>query len=498
MIVSWMLYALLAGVLVAAGARALEEVCGLIRLPRRFVWLGALLATLVLVALAPLRVAPQGQRLPLDAAGQAALPGEVVPADAVAHSLGVAEALAALQVWVERPLRAAMPLGDGSTGMALALGWIVLSLAMLALGAATLLRFRGARRRWPRCEVAGTEVRVSPVAGPAVIGFLRPEIVIPEWLLRASPEERWLVVLHEAEHRRARDPLVLAAGCLALALIPWNAVAWWMLHRLRLAVEVDCDARVLRRGVRPFAYGSLLIDLAGRGSGLPPGVPALAGTPSTLERRLRSMTARVPRFAALRAGALSVLGVAALLAACEARLPTSSEVEAMDVAAAETQLQRWRIVSPERDTVIYIVNGVEVSAEEARALAGDRIAQVEVMRGHAAEGARIRIETRPGEHLEGHAREAKVRELALPPPDAAGHPHVLQFRQGEPGFAGPFEGLILIDGVRAQPSELRGLRPDRIERIEVLKGDAATRQYDDPAAAKGVLRITTRSGAESR
>jgi len=31
--------------------------------------------------------------------------------------------------------------------------------------------------------------------------------------------------------------------------------------------------------------------------------------------------------------------------------------------------------------------------------------------------------------------------------------------------------------------------------LEVLKGPAATKQYSDPAAARGVIKITTKSGA---
>ena len=95
---------------------------------------------------------------------------------------------------------------------------MALSAAVLALAAVTVLRARRARRGWPLADVAGAHVRVSPRVGPAVLGIVRPEVVVPEWLLEAPAEEQRLVVLHEREHVRARDPLVLAAGCLAVAL----------------------------------------------------------------------------------------------------------------------------------------------------------------------------------------------------------------------------------------------------------------------------------------
>ncbi|MGZ6640165.1 MAG: M56 family metallopeptidase, partial [Solirubrobacteraceae bacterium] len=71
-----------------------------------------------------------------------------------------------------------------------------------------------------------------------------------------------LVIAHEAEHVAARDTLVLGIACVVVAAMPWNPVVWYMLSRLRLAVELDCDARVLRAGAAPLSYGALLIDVA--------------------------------------------------------------------------------------------------------------------------------------------------------------------------------------------------------------------------------------------
>ncbi|HVH13401.1 MAG TPA: hypothetical protein VM759_10130, partial [Longimicrobium sp.] len=58
MIAAWMLYALLVSVLMALGAWLLEGAVRMRGGPVRFLWLGALLATVALVALAPLRSTP--------------------------------------------------------------------------------------------------------------------------------------------------------------------------------------------------------------------------------------------------------------------------------------------------------------------------------------------------------------------------------------------------------------------------------------------------------
>ena len=54
---------------------------------------------------------------------------------------------------------------------------------------------------------------------------------------------------------------MLALAQLALLVMPWNLALWWQIRRLRVAVELDCDARVLRSGDVRF-YGDLLLDVA--------------------------------------------------------------------------------------------------------------------------------------------------------------------------------------------------------------------------------------------
>jgi hypothetical protein len=511
MIATWMFYTLVVSGLIAMGARGLDELGRSLRLSTRFLWLAALWATVSLAALAPLRASSgtDGASITmaeLAAAGSTAAVETIGRPDALPGLLR--RTVAGIREVVQWPLGVAAPLAGGDAGTWLGLGWLALSLGFLGVGTATVLRYRAARRMWPVLEVSGTRVRVAPTVGPAVLGLLRPEIVVPEWLMRSSTEEQRLVILHEREHLDARDPLVLATGCVAAVLLPWNPIAWWMLLRLRVAVEVDCDARVLRHGVRPRAYASMLIDLAGRGSGLSLGVPALAGSTSTLERRLYAMSTRFSRTGILRAGAFGLLGTAALLAACDTRMPTAAEVEQMDVAAVEAQAQHFRLLDPDTENVRYFIDGAEVSAAEARGFLADRIAQVEVVRATGETTARIGLRSRDNE-VEVHGSDytngshADVRVLRIPREGEDGtRARVLVRRQGEPGVTsvtdGEFAGLLVIDGIRVEPTELRNLRPDRIERMEVIKGQAATEMYDDPRAAQGVIRITTKAGTGLR
>ncbi|HWK89124.1 MAG TPA: TonB-dependent receptor plug domain-containing protein [Longimicrobium sp.] len=195
------------------------------------------------------------------------------------------------------------------------------------------------------------------------------------------------------------------------------------------------------------------------------------------------MNARLPRFARLRAGALGMLGVAMLAGACDTPLPTAAEVEKMDVAAVESRTTAFELNA---DNTTYIVDGKVVTREEAHTLIGDRIATIEVTRagGTGAAGGTIRITTGAA-RAEGNAAGTGTR-TAFTIRGGSGHgPHTVT--------SGPFTGLVVIDGVVSTPQALHRLDPNAIHEIEVIKGAAATRQYDDPRAANGVIRVTTKA-----
>jgi hypothetical protein len=378
--------------------------------------------------------------------------------------------------------------------------WLVASASVLVVIAGVHLRVRRARSRWPRVELHGVPVRLAPATGPAVIGLARAEIVVPRWLLALAPGEQRLVLAHEREHVRARDPLLLALGWGAVALVPWHPAVWWMLSRLRLAVELDCDARVLRQGAPRASYGALLIDLAGHGSGFHVGATALADTASHLERRLRTMTPHPTRFTAARAGALAAAALLAVLAACEAKLPTEAEVARMNVASAEQGARKMAFILPGDSNAVYTLDGRSITSAEAHALAPEQIGQLRVMRKRVDGGpgtAEINIISRkPGDVLvPGTGPETRTR-LFVRTLDTSG---TVSTTHG-PGerIEGEFEGLLVVDGAVADRSRLRTIPPDQIESVEVVKGPEAAKQYADPAAAKGVIRITTKAGAGKR
>jgi bla regulator protein BlaR1 len=175
---------------------------------------------------------------------------------------------------------------------------------------------RGLRRRlrvYPSRLVDGELVRVSSDFGPGVVGIVRPQIVLPEWALAMHESDRRIVVAHETEHRNAHDPLLSAVALIVVAALPWNAALWWQLRRLRLAIEIDCDRRVVsRHGHDPYAYGMLLLETRERASHVTP-VMAMSMAPmrSGLGRRVEALVNGHPRSVAGRLGAFGAAVVIA-------------------------------------------------------------------------------------------------------------------------------------------------------------------------------------------
>src|SRR5688572_11630942 len=202
MIARWMLYSALVTAVLTVAAMAAEHGLRLWRRQARMVWCAAMLVSFlapivslaqaagVLPAFGSLTALPRILETPV----AVLLPAAVVPAEAAVSRLDIT----------------------------LAAAWLVLSAGLairfLALGRAIARR----RAAWRAAIVDGQATLVSPDAGPAVVGFRSPAVVIPEWVLGLDASMRALVLRHEREHLERGDPRLLL-GALASALcMPWN------------------------------------------------------------------------------------------------------------------------------------------------------------------------------------------------------------------------------------------------------------------------------------
>ena len=306
MTLATMMYGLIVAVLVAGAAWCLDRGLRTHGRPTRWVWLGAL----GVGALAPFL-----PRL-LPAAATAGGPGPFALPVGTLYELGAAAP----------PLPAQGGSFLAGIGIEDSLGalWIVGSAVVLILFALICVRLRRLRATWEPRDACGEEVLRSKRFGPAVVGLIRSRIVLPSWAFGLGEKELEMVVLHEREHVRARDPVLLAAGLLLAALSPWNPAVWWSLARLRLAVEGDCDRRVLDRGASARSYARLLLTVAAGCRRTPDPVPALIrGGHPVIERRLMMIrtATKKPRIRASLLTAAAGLGLFAL--ACDTPIPQS-------------------------------------------------------------------------------------------------------------------------------------------------------------------------------
>ena len=192
--------------------------------------------------------------------------------------------------------------------------WAAVSVALALYFVVGVVALARMRRRWERRSVLGFSVLVSDRTGPAVVGAISPAIVMPSWALNMEQSQLALMLRHEDEHLRANDVQLMTAAQLVLIAMPWNAALWWLMVRLGMAVELDCDARVLR-DADARSYGDLLLEVARprRGPRLI-GATAFAERAEQLERRIRAITrgrARASR-RARAAAALAGLAVASM------------------------------------------------------------------------------------------------------------------------------------------------------------------------------------------
>jgi hypothetical protein len=131
---------------------------------------------------------------------------------------------------------------------------------------------------------------LSENAGPAVVDFVRPRIVIPRWLLDEDEQTRVMLLRHEVEHVRAGDTRVLLVAAVVDAIIPWNLPVRWMLRRLRLALEIDCDRRVIHSVGSVGRYGLALVRVGERHESRIPAAACFFDSPIGLEHRIHAMS----------------------------------------------------------------------------------------------------------------------------------------------------------------------------------------------------------------
>ena len=183
---------------------------------------------------------------------------------------------------------------------------------------------------------------------PAVIGWLRPVVLVPASALTGlTPQQLEVLLAHELAHVRRYDYLVNVIQCVIETLLFYHPAVWWVSRRIREEREHCCDDLVVGLCGDPHLYATALVGM----ERLRPATPRLAlaatGGGGSLLKRVRRLilpsTARAeyfPRWAAGIAGMLAV--TVGLLATGSDRLagePTQDTVADTTRAAPDTVLR---------------------------------------------------------------------------------------------------------------------------------------------------------------
>lgn len=153
------------------------------------------------------------------------------------------------------------------------LPWATLALLLWGAGvlvvtATTIERQRAYRRRLqdatPRMEpmLAARVVQANDHrTGPALVGVMRPRIVVPsDFDTRYDAKERALILAHEILHARRGDAWWCLFAQAMTALCWFHPLVWWATAALRHDIELACDAAVMREhaGAQRCYAGAML------------------------------------------------------------------------------------------------------------------------------------------------------------------------------------------------------------------------------------------------
>lgn len=320
---AWMIYAALVALALSGAALIAEQAARRRRAATRWPWLGAIVASL----LVPVVMATVSLRLPgfvTSSAPKAAIAlretTSIPLASTVIDWSGTASYTASTRV--DAMLRDV---------------WLASSVTLVFFLASTTALFHRRKRGWANGQLAGVPVLVSGHVGPAVVGLIRSRIVVPAWLLQESPDRQRYVMSHEQSHLEARDPLLVASALMLLLAMPLNPLLWWQFHRLRCAIEVDCDARVLRSGGDVGEYCETLIQVGEHQSEYVGAVTAMSESRSFLEQRIRIMLSNPGKWA--RASAFVLISVSLGMAVFAAQVtPPATMTPAAGTVAVSTDL----------------------------------------------------------------------------------------------------------------------------------------------------------------
>jgi lipopolysaccharide transport protein LptA len=263
--------------------------------------------------------------------------------------------------------------GDSGDVALVALGtlWALGTLAVVARLFARWRLVRHARRESTQMRLAFvTPVRsASSQLEPAVVGILRPVLLLPKGIeQRLTPEQMSAVLAHERCHVAWRDNLAAALHMLVEALFWFHPLIWWLGTRLVDERERACDEQVLADGHAPETYAEGILRVCEHY--LESRLTCVAGVSGgNLRHRIEDIMGNrlIERLSGVRKLVITVAASATIAAPVAVGVLSSPHARAQ-ARAADTEVPRYGNASIQRAPAAVALAGAATPAPTGEAM----------------------------------------------------------------------------------------------------------------------------------
>lgn len=340
----WIFYVIFVSLLLGLAAVAAERRAHLRGTTSRWYWISAIIGSLLI----PTVIASVSIELP-DIFNSQTVQKVIVLREATSNNLSPF-------LWVSESLP--IPTEYHNANAIIKQLWLWLSAFLLCALTASGVHLLWRKQGWKKSTLLNIPVLVTDDIGPAVVGLINPQIVIPQWVIELPPSQQQAILDHEQSHLDSGDPRLLTVAVCLLVFMPWNIPLWWQLHRLRGAIEVDCDARVLRKGQSVQNYGETLIAVAQRHSRYIGAVAGMSESQSFLEKRIKIMITKPAKWWRLSAIAFGLASIGLVAVAAQVSPPnaTPESNAAKEISLPENELEQFTGYYKFSDTAVMTIS----------------------------------------------------------------------------------------------------------------------------------------------
>jgi len=190
----------------------------------------------------------------------------------------------------------------------------------------------------------------SLVQAPAVVGWLRPVVLVPVGALAGLPPDQIeALLLHELAHIRRYDYLINVLQRVVEALLFYHPAVWWVSDHIRVERELCCDDLVISADADVLSYARALAELESTRS--LHATAALAANGGSLSRRIARLSGHsYPRRVTYPLSALAANAILLSILAFALFAQQPAPQPKFEVASIKpSDVQGFMIVRPLRD-----------------------------------------------------------------------------------------------------------------------------------------------------